>query len=223
MDLISKKELLLTTGISYGQLYRWKREGLIPEEWFIKQSAYTGQETFFPREQVLERVASILALKDTHSLEELAGLLSDERALTVPADLFAELLSTNAQTAHGEADYGRLPEILAQQDFSLAEIALAGMLWGKAASVGMQSGESDVLIRQGALVLGTLKAGGLHCTLFRADGRCHLCFTRGDERPLFSREVTVLDWLPLDEAVAALKTRVDALRAAHRKENTHDE
>lgn len=45
--LISKKDLLAITGISYGQLYRWKRERLIPEEWFIKQSSYTGQETFF--------------------------------------------------------------------------------------------------------------------------------------------------------------------------------
>ena len=30
--LISKKELLDLTGISYGQLYRWKRKGLIPED-----------------------------------------------------------------------------------------------------------------------------------------------------------------------------------------------
>ena len=41
--LISKKDLLNDTGISYGQLYRWKREGLIPEEWFIKQPSFTGQ------------------------------------------------------------------------------------------------------------------------------------------------------------------------------------
>lgn len=46
-DLISKKELLDLTGISYGQLYRWKRKNLIPEEWFIRKSSYTGQETFF--------------------------------------------------------------------------------------------------------------------------------------------------------------------------------
>jgi predicted DNA-binding transcriptional regulator AlpA len=30
-ELISKKEVLELTGISYGQFYRWKREGLIPE------------------------------------------------------------------------------------------------------------------------------------------------------------------------------------------------
>ena len=46
-ELISKKELLELTGISYGQLYRWKRKGLIPEDWFIRKSTYTGQETFF--------------------------------------------------------------------------------------------------------------------------------------------------------------------------------
>ena len=43
--MISKKDLLIQTNISYGQLYRWKREGLIPEEWFIKKSVSTGQET----------------------------------------------------------------------------------------------------------------------------------------------------------------------------------
>ena len=49
-ELISKKELLELTGISYGQLYRWKRKGLIPEDWFIRKSTYTGQETFFSAE-----------------------------------------------------------------------------------------------------------------------------------------------------------------------------
>lgn len=75
---ISKKDLLKTTGISYGQLYRWKREGLIPEEWFVKKSSPTGQETFFPRELILKRIQSIQTLKDHYSLEELAKLLSPE-------------------------------------------------------------------------------------------------------------------------------------------------
>ena len=77
-DLLSKKDLLGLTGISYGQLYRWKRQNLIPESWFIKQSSYTGQETFFPREKILLRVKTILELKDKYSLEELAELISPE-------------------------------------------------------------------------------------------------------------------------------------------------
>lgn len=77
-SLISKKDLLKETGISYGQLYRWKRENLIPEEWFIKQSSFTGQETFFPREKILGRIKAIQELKDEYSLEELAKMLSPE-------------------------------------------------------------------------------------------------------------------------------------------------
>lgn len=75
---ISKKELLESTGISYGQLYRWKREGLIPEGWFIKRSSYTGQETFFLKDKILERIQTIQELKDQYSLEDLAKLLSPE-------------------------------------------------------------------------------------------------------------------------------------------------
>ena len=83
MDLISKKELLQITGISYGQLYRWKRERLIPEEWFIKQSSFTGQETFFPREMILPRVEAILGNKDKYSLTELSRMLSPDTASTL--------------------------------------------------------------------------------------------------------------------------------------------
>lgn len=75
---ISKKDLLAETGISYGQLYRWKREGLIPESWFVKKSSYTGQETYFPREKILNRIQTIQQLKDKYSLEELANLLTPE-------------------------------------------------------------------------------------------------------------------------------------------------
>lgn len=76
--LISKKDLLKQTGISYGQLYRWKREKLIPEEWFIKQPSFTGQETFFPREKILKRISAIQNLKEKYSLEELSRILSPE-------------------------------------------------------------------------------------------------------------------------------------------------
>ena len=75
---ISKKDLLKTTGISYGQLYRWKREGLIPEEWFVKRSSPTGQETYFPQEKRLKRIHAIQQLKDSYSLEELARILTPE-------------------------------------------------------------------------------------------------------------------------------------------------
>jgi len=76
--LISKKDLLIETGISYGQLYRWKREKLIPEDWFLKQPSYTGQETFFPRQKILNRVEVIQEMKAKYCLEDLAKILSPE-------------------------------------------------------------------------------------------------------------------------------------------------
>ncbi|WP_019121660.1 YhbD family protein [Brevibacillus massiliensis] len=81
-DLISKKELLELTGISYGQLYRWKRKNLIPEDWFIRKSTFTGQETFFPKEKILARIDKIINMKDDLSLDELADVFSPNLAET---------------------------------------------------------------------------------------------------------------------------------------------
>ena len=71
-NLISKKELLSRYNISYGTLYRWKRMGLIPDDWLVKKSTYTGQETFFDEQQICERVEAIIARKDSESLEDIA-------------------------------------------------------------------------------------------------------------------------------------------------------
>lgn len=78
--LISKKELLERYSISYGALYRWKRKGLIPDEWFIKKSTVTGQETFFPEKLVCERVELIISKKEDVLLDELAKEISGEES-----------------------------------------------------------------------------------------------------------------------------------------------
>ena len=75
-DLISKRELLERYGVSYGALYRWKRMGLIPEDWFLRRATPTGQETFFHRAQICPRVEQILQRGDT-SLEDLAEKLRE--------------------------------------------------------------------------------------------------------------------------------------------------
>lgn len=81
--MISKKEVLKQMNISYGQLYRWKREGLIPDEWFIKKSVSSGQETFFDEKLIIPRIEKILAMKDKYQLEQLKdifGLDNDKQA-----------------------------------------------------------------------------------------------------------------------------------------------
>ena len=100
-QMISKKELLAKYGISYGALYRWKRKGLIPDEWFVKRSTVTGQETFFPQALICERVETILSMKEDVLLDELAKQLSGEERRQE-----AILL----QTAYGEKSF-RLCEV----------------------------------------------------------------------------------------------------------------
>ncbi|MBR6406269.1 MAG: DUF4004 family protein [Lachnospiraceae bacterium] len=78
--LISKKELLQRYRISYGALYRWKRMGLIPEEWFLKKSTETGQETFFNEETICQRIDQIIAAKDIDSLQRLSENLKQQKA-----------------------------------------------------------------------------------------------------------------------------------------------
>ena len=78
-NLITKKELLEIAGISYGALYRWKRMGLIPEAWFLRRSAPTGQETYFRRAQICPRIEQILREKERVSLEQLAAELAGQQ------------------------------------------------------------------------------------------------------------------------------------------------
>ncbi|QVK16832.1 DUF4004 family protein [Mycoplasmatota bacterium] len=92
MEEISKKDLLILTGISYGQLYRWKRKGLIPEEWFIKRASFTGQETYFPKDLILDRIDKILELKDDVSLEELSEIINSKQK---SKDILVEELKNN--------------------------------------------------------------------------------------------------------------------------------
>ena len=80
---ISKQKLLQEMNISYGQFYRWKRMGLIPEAWFRRRSTFTGQETFLPRQKILDRVQLIQELKDKYPLEEIALMLTPDSAARV--------------------------------------------------------------------------------------------------------------------------------------------
>ncbi|MBH0154807.1 YhbD family protein [Fictibacillus sp. 5RED26] len=96
-NLISKKDLLEEANISYGQLYRWKRKNLIPENWFIRKSTFTGQETFFPKDDILLRIEKIKTLKDDLSLDELADMFSPSPTLT---SLSAEELTKRNIVSH---------------------------------------------------------------------------------------------------------------------------
>ena len=92
-ELISKKDLLKQYSISYGALYRWKRKGLIPEDWFIKKATVTGQETFFPKKLICERIELIQNQKDDYSLDDLSTQLNkedDKKSVLIINTVFGE-------------------------------------------------------------------------------------------------------------------------------------
>jgi hypothetical protein len=148
-DLISKKDLLQVTGISYGQLYRWKRRGLIPEDWFIRKSTFTGQETFFPRDRILARVAKIQSMKSEDlSLDDIAGELTPDLAgLSLSAADVAErgLASRAALDLYGERRRAEAP-------FVLGEVLTLRVLDGLFA-------EGAITAEEGRAFIDTMEAG----------------------------------------------------------------
>ena len=135
-EWISKKELLALTDISYGQLYRWKRERLIPDSWFVKRSAPTGQETYLPRDRVLERIRFIQEMRDTCPLNRMQELLNpgpesrsysaEEMSAFPSAALEIGLtreISGNAELSHGEAVCALLSARLRRQAGLSEELA----------------------------------------------------------------------------------------------------
>ncbi len=90
--LISKKDLLTKEGISYGTLYRWKRQGLIPESWFIHKATEIGQATFFPEEKITARISRIKGLKSELSVDQMQELFSaNVESFKIPMPDFKDL------------------------------------------------------------------------------------------------------------------------------------
>lgn len=162
-NLISKKELLELTGISYGALYRWKRKNLIPEEWFIKKSTFTGQETFFPRDKILDRITKIQSMKEDLSLDDLAGIFSpDLEAMYLSKDEMVERNIVSPSTIDFLVKlYGNI------EMFSFEKILYARIL-----NKALESG--SISLEEGKLLLETLEE---HYKKY--EGRaCELVFLR---------------------------------------------
>ena len=204
MDLISKKDLLATTGISYGQLYRWKRERLLPEEWFIKQSSYTGQETFFPKEQVLSRIKAILELKDDHSLEELSRLLLADPDTVIAPEKFRGIRGIDGDFP------ATLARILGKDGFTIGDTAIAYAIHQKGKELGIAEAARAALIRAS---IQAMKGRSLHdtlCTILTANGKHHACFTAGPTRPIFDGDLKALGTVSVSETMNALKVALEA-------------
>lgn len=205
-QLISKKELLELTGISYGQLYRWKRERLIPEEWFIKRASFTGQETFFPRSQILPRVQAILDNKDKYSLTELSKMLSPD---TAPV-----LIDSTALAQIEEIAPDLLPAILycfQKESYELFDLALFAAISQAEAALGIQGDERRDVVE---LCVSTAKLRQLDSvlTVFLVGGAYHALMTKADSPLVFDSTIqTGACTVSISEAASAIKVKYRAL------------
>ncbi|MDR2994653.1 YhbD family protein [Bacillus cereus] len=145
-DLISKKDLLELTGISYGQLYRWKRKNLIPEDWFVRKSTFTGQETFFPKEKILERIDKIQTMKEDLSLDELANMFSPS---------VREILLTKEDLLRKGIASETVLQFFIEQTNKTTEFQFVDILYVYMLEELLQSGE--ISLEEGKMVLQVLR------------------------------------------------------------------
>lgn len=202
MNLISKKDLLAITGISYGQLYRWKRERLIPEEWFIKQSAYTGQETFFPREQILSRIKSILDLKDNYSLEELAKILSPE---ATEAGVSYSSLKNVSEIDTGLLDL--LPSIFGKERYDFFDVALTAAISQAANKIGLTASQTGALLKKSIAAAQAQKNTNVTCTIFLAGHEYYTAFSLNTVQVTFDDDIQVKEQIHLSEIADTIKIK----------------
>ena len=192
MELISKKDLLKETGISYGQLYRWKRERLIPEDWFQKRASFTGQETFFPREQTLQRVNAITTLKDEYSLPELAQMFSPETQHGISRE--------DLEKVEG---FKPLLPYLPQGNFRQYDAAVLHFALTAAQKSGLPPEDEDSLLKRAVqAAVGEQSAQG-NVTVFMCENQAHILFSNGPFR--FDGEVQVIQSAEVEDMLGTFK------------------
>ncbi len=184
-DLISKKDLLEITKISYGQLYRWKRKKLIPEEWFIKKSVTTGQETFFPREKILDRIEEILSLKDEASLDDLAFKFS---GIGKEVSLTREYIIDSPISSKGIIDV--FENFMGKEEIYKEDKIFSLMIFTELINSGMLSKDEMILITKNSKEVYSNIEEGHKLIIKRKLGVCFY-FSTKDKEELFNDKESV--------------------------------
>ncbi|MEF9960629.1 MAG: DUF4004 family protein [Niameybacter sp.] len=200
-ELISKKDLLIETGISYGQLYRWKRKNIIPEEWFIKKSVSTGQETFFPKHKILERIEMIVNMKDEASLDDLAKMFSVEiEHSSIDLD---RLVKKNVLTEQAIQMYKEMM-ILKELD-QMQQVVSAKILKDKLAGGELTLPECQSLMRFIHNNFEQLTSESARVYVLRAMGVPFVMGAKSEKDIIFSEEYKVVSKMSLYEEVSTIK------------------
>ena len=203
-DYISKKEILELAGISYGQLYRWKRKNLIPEEWFIRKSTFTGQETFFPRDKILERIVKIKNMKDDLSLDDMVDMFSPilKDILLNKNELIEKDIVTEMAFGLYEGFYG------STEVFTFDKILYIAVLEKFLNTGGIGIEESKMIIQNLDENYSNFKDKGCEIVFIRKIG-ISTCFLIGIPNELyFEKNVKFVEKINLPKLIEELKLKI---------------
>lgn len=204
---ISKKDLLREAGISYGQLYRWKRMGLIPEEWFVRRSTFTGTETFFPRERVLARIAKITSMKGGDlSLEQIADVVAPP--LTSVAFEPAEVLDRRIASISTIGLYATVRPT--ERTYALGDILTLHVLEGLLREGVVTADEGRALVGTMASGLAGESEGEFEALLVRKAGLSLWLLVPRGCTPRFEEEARVIARIDLGTRLEELKSLLAA-------------
>lgn len=205
-ELISKKQLLDLTGISYGQLYRWKRKQLIPEEWFIRKSTFTGQETFFPKDLILSRIDNIVNMKDGLSLDEMADKLSDKASFDTLKVSYVEITERNIVTSVTLNKFGE--RLGVKDEYSFDQLTCL-MTIDRLLSAGeMSMDEAELLFRTFSDKASFLKSGSWELYFVRKMGVSFFILAEGSAELGFDEGVRLVTKVLSADVIEQLKGKL---------------
>lgn len=205
-ELISKHDLLRAARISYGTLYRWKRMNLIPESWFIHKSTHTGQETFFPKARMLNRVERIQELKKELTSEQMKEIFSPNvKSFQIPFEDFVSLhLVTKLAVTAYTSVFPNKKELKFDDVFSIYVVDHLMRL------SGIYLEDAKQVIRMLDRYLSTRKSKDFQLILMRKMGIPFTVLVKGEEEILLEDNTEIVAMANLSEFEEALKDQLIA-------------
>ena len=202
-NYITKKDLLNEMNISYGQLYRWKRLGLIPEDWFIKRSAITGQETVLPKEKTIKRITEIQTLMKNQSLESLVErfAFSAEKEVIEFEDLY--------KSEYVRAEYvSAVGNYFKKQAYTAVEYMSIICCAKVAESERLNTRQFVDLIRYALPLAKQCKKTECRFIVFAAGGDYHISIMDNTSSPLFDSGLRILGEFNLETMWEEVKNKI---------------
>lgn len=179
---------------------------LIPESWFIHKSTHTGQETFFPKARMLNRVERIQELKKELTSEQMKEIFSPNvKSFQIPFEDFVSLhLVTKLAVTAYTSVFPNKKELKFDDVFSIYVVDHLMRL------SGIYLEDAKQVIRMLDRYLSTRKSKDFQLILMRKMGIPFTVLVKGEEEILLEDNTEIVAMANLSEFEEALKDQLIA-------------